>query len=166
MLEANKYSVRMKSIALGCFFLRLMKQVRLQGGSFLHCKHSDKTEVAVVKEKLVSLPMMIEQGHFWLNFKALLPKLAQRSSFAFSQTFISLKFSQGVLHFIMQECGSFGFSLLSPEDPEERGSQINFCHKHGYAIIQVDGYHTSKSHVAVGRSKHRNSVLLIKMQTP
>ena len=38
---------------------------------------------------------------------------------------------------LMQECSSFGFTLFSPEDPEDRGSQVNFRHQHGYAIIQV-----------------------------
>ena len=37
----------------------------------------------------------------------------------------------------LQECGEWNFKLFSPEDPEQRGSQISICHKHGYAIVQV-----------------------------
>ncbi len=39
---------------------------------------------------------------------------------------------------LMQEkCGRFGFTLASPEDPNERGSQVSFRHDHGYPIMKA-----------------------------
>ena len=38
---------------------------------------------------------------------------------------------------IALECAQWEFLLASPEDPEQRGSQICFSHPQGYAIMQV-----------------------------
>ena len=34
-------------------------------------------------------------------------------------------------------CGAHGFSLLTPREPEQRGSQVAFAHPDGYAIMQA-----------------------------
>lgn len=34
-------------------------------------------------------------------------------------------------------CGEFGFRLVSPADPELRGSQVSYAHPHGYEIVQA-----------------------------
>ncbi|MCP4296025.1 MAG: kynureninase [Proteobacteria bacterium] len=36
-----------------------------------------------------------------------------------------------------QYCGNFGFSLVTPRQGEERGSQVSFTHKNGYAVMQA-----------------------------
>jgi len=34
-------------------------------------------------------------------------------------------------------CAEFGFRLVSPADPELRGSQISYAHPNGYEIVQA-----------------------------
>lgn len=41
------------------------------------------------------------------------------------------------IQLIEQECGEFGFKLISPKDPQQRGSQVAMSHEHGYAIVQA-----------------------------
>jgi kynureninase len=38
---------------------------------------------------------------------------------------------------VEQECAAFGFSLASPREAEERGSQVSLRHPEGYAIVQA-----------------------------
>lgn len=34
-------------------------------------------------------------------------------------------------------CGDFGFTLVSPRDPDLRGSQISYAHPHAYELVQA-----------------------------
>ncbi|MGN6500545.1 MAG: kynureninase/PvdN C-terminal domain-containing protein, partial [Tsuneonella sp.] len=34
-------------------------------------------------------------------------------------------------------CAGFGFTLASPADPAERGSQLSYAHPEGYAVVQA-----------------------------
>jgi kynureninase len=36
-----------------------------------------------------------------------------------------------------ERCGAFGFTLACPKDAEQRGSQVSFHHREGYAIMQA-----------------------------
>jgi kynureninase len=36
-----------------------------------------------------------------------------------------------------QECADFDLEVVTPRDPEQRGSQISVFHEHGYAIVQA-----------------------------
>lgn len=38
---------------------------------------------------------------------------------------------------VEQECAGFGLELVTPRDPDKRGSQVAFRHKQGYPIIQA-----------------------------
>lgn len=38
---------------------------------------------------------------------------------------------------IEQECGDFGFTSVTPIEPEQRGSHLSFAHEHAYAIMQA-----------------------------
>jgi kynureninase len=52
----------------------------------------------------------------------------RRKSVALTEMFIAL---------VEQECGGFGLTVLSPRDPERRGSQVSLRHKEGYPIMQA-----------------------------
>jgi kynureninase len=52
----------------------------------------------------------------------------RRKSMALTDMFIRL---------VEQECAGFGLSLLSPRDPERRGSQVSLRHAHGYPVMQA-----------------------------
>lgn len=39
---------------------------------------------------------------------------------------------------VQEQCSQWGFTLASPPDAAQRGSQICFAHPQGYAIIQVN----------------------------
>ncbi|AWL13180.1 Kynureninase [Saliniradius amylolyticus] len=49
----------------------------------------------------------------------------------------SQKLTQLFIDLVEQECAGYGFSLVSPRDPELRGSQVAFAHEHGYPIVQA-----------------------------
>ncbi len=49
----------------------------------------------------------------------------------------SIRQGQLFLELVDQECGGHGFSLRSPEDPHQRGSQVCLGHAEGYRIIQA-----------------------------
>ncbi|MCW6532179.1 MULTISPECIES: kynureninase [Sphingomonas] len=49
-------------------------------------------------------------------------------SIALTETFIAL---------VEQRCAAHGFTLVSPRDANERGSQVSFAHPHGYAIMRA-----------------------------
>ncbi len=36
-----------------------------------------------------------------------------------------------------QQCGGYGFELVSPEEASRRGSQVSYRHPDGYAIMQA-----------------------------
>ncbi len=49
----------------------------------------------------------------------------------------SLRLAELFIALMEQECGRDGFRLLTPKEPERRGSQVSFAHPHGYAIMQA-----------------------------
>ena len=49
----------------------------------------------------------------------------------------SIKLSEMFIQLMKQECSEFGFTLFSPKNSEQRGSQISFLHENAYSIIQA-----------------------------
>jgi len=49
----------------------------------------------------------------------------------------SIKLSEMFIQLMQQECTEFGFTLFSPKNSEQRGSQISFLHENAYSIIQA-----------------------------
>ena len=56
------------------------------------------------------------------------PRELRRKSIALGKLFVAC---------MAARCGDFGFRLVSPGDPAQRGSQIAYAHPHGYAIVQA-----------------------------
>lgn len=52
----------------------------------------------------------------------------RRKSQALTALFIDL---------IDQECAAFDLEVVTPRDPEKRGSQVSLFHEHGYAVVQA-----------------------------
>lgn len=53
---------------------------------------------------------------------------ARRKAMALGQLFVER---------MAERCTEFGFELISPADPELRGSQISYAHPNGYEIVQA-----------------------------
>jgi len=49
----------------------------------------------------------------------------------------SIKLTDLFIRLVEARCGSFGFSLESPREGAERGSQVSFAHDHAYQIMQA-----------------------------
>ena len=49
----------------------------------------------------------------------------------------SVRLGQLFIERMEQRCAGFGFQLISPADPELRGSQISYAHTNGYEIVQA-----------------------------
>ena len=49
----------------------------------------------------------------------------------------SLRLGQIFVERMAERCGDFGFSLVSPIEPELRGSQISYAHANAYEIVQA-----------------------------
>jgi kynureninase len=49
----------------------------------------------------------------------------------------SVRLGQLFIERMEQRCAGFGFQLISPADPELRGSQISYAHTSGYEIVQA-----------------------------
>ncbi|KGJ99157.1 kynureninase [Thalassotalea sp. ND16A] len=49
----------------------------------------------------------------------------------------SLNMSDLFIQLVAQECGEFGFKLITPKERERRGSQVAMSHEDGYAIVQA-----------------------------
>ena len=49
----------------------------------------------------------------------------------------SIKLTDLFIRLVEARCGSFGFSLESPREGAERGSQVSFAHDHAYEIMQA-----------------------------
>lgn len=49
----------------------------------------------------------------------------------------SLRLSQLFIEQMEKRCGDFGFELVSPRDPDRRGSQVSYAHPKGYEIVQA-----------------------------
>jgi len=49
----------------------------------------------------------------------------------------SVRLSQLFIELMEIHCARFGFSLISPLDPELRGSQVSYAHPNGYEIVQA-----------------------------
>ena len=52
----------------------------------------------------------------------------RKKSLALTELFRSL---------VDQECGEFGFTCVTPTEPDKRGSQLSFAHDHAYPIMQA-----------------------------
>lgn len=53
---------------------------------------------------------------------------ARRKSIALAELFITL---------VEERCAGMGFELVSPRDPERRGSQASFRHANGYGVVRA-----------------------------
>lgn len=49
----------------------------------------------------------------------------------------SQRLSELFIQLMDERCGAFGFELISPRDPELRGSQVAYAHPKGYEIMQA-----------------------------
>ncbi|RVT93529.1 kynureninase [Sphingomonas crocodyli] len=49
----------------------------------------------------------------------------------------SLRLSQLFIEQMEERCGEFGFTLVSPLEPDLRGSQISYAHPNSYEIVQA-----------------------------
>ena len=49
----------------------------------------------------------------------------------------SLKLSELFMQLIEQECGDYGFNIITPKEDARRGSQVAMSHENGYAIVQA-----------------------------
>lgn len=49
----------------------------------------------------------------------------------------SVRLAGLVMELIAQECAGCGFELLTPREPEHRGSQVSFAHPDSYAVMQA-----------------------------
>lgn len=49
----------------------------------------------------------------------------------------SLRLSQLFIEGMAERCGEFEFDLVTPLDPDLRGSQVSYAHPHGYEIVQA-----------------------------
>ncbi len=49
----------------------------------------------------------------------------------------SKKMGDLFVELVESRCGEFGFSLISPRDPNQRGSQVSFDHENGYPIMRA-----------------------------
>ncbi len=49
----------------------------------------------------------------------------------------SIALTDAFIALVDQECGDFGFTLASPREPTQRGSQVSLRHPHGYAIMRA-----------------------------
>ncbi|MDG1709150.1 MAG: kynureninase, partial [Emcibacteraceae bacterium] len=51
------------------------------------------------------------------------------------------KKSQGLTQYFIElveaKCAGMGLKLISPRDPEQRGSQVSFTHEHGYPVMSA-----------------------------
>ena len=63
----------------------------------------------------------------------------------------SIELSEAFMALIEQECAEFGFELLSPNNADQRGSQISFKHDDAYPIMQ-----TLISHGVIGDYREPN----------
>jgi len=49
----------------------------------------------------------------------------------------SQKMGDLFIQLVEQECGEYGFDIITPKDAERRGSQVAMSHENGYAIVQA-----------------------------
>ena len=49
----------------------------------------------------------------------------------------SVAMTELFVRLVEQECGTLGFDLASPRDPDRRGSQVSLRHLEGYAIVRA-----------------------------
>lgn len=49
----------------------------------------------------------------------------------------SVRLGQLFIERMDARCGEFGFQLISPADPDLRGSQVSYAHPHGYEMVQA-----------------------------
>ncbi|HYM02677.1 MAG TPA: kynureninase [Stellaceae bacterium] len=49
----------------------------------------------------------------------------------------STALTESFIRAVEQECTGLGLTLITPRDPERRGSQVSFRHRHAYAVMQA-----------------------------
>lgn len=134
MLKADQEEVRRKSKALGYLFQRLIIQVHW--GNLIRicrqCLTHPFSFLAIHNAHACSLDASSKQSFQVVNLL---------SEYTYSASSLLLVEDCNAVHLneilAEQECSQFNFKLVSPENIEDRGSQINYCHDEGYAVIQV-----------------------------
>jgi kynureninase len=84
-----------------------------------------------IRRMLCGTPSVIAMGCLEAALDELLPvsiQAIQEKSRKLTRLFIEL---------MKSHCADFGFTLISSENDEIRGSQISYTHEHGYAIMQA-----------------------------
>ena len=84
-----------------------------------------------IKKMLCGTPSIIAMG----CFEAALDELSAVPIQAIQDK--SRKLTRLFMELMKERCANFGFTLISSEDDNIRGSQISYTHKHGYAIMQA-----------------------------
>ena len=49
----------------------------------------------------------------------------------------SISLSEFFIHELERRCGRHGFAIVSPRDPQKRGSHVAVAHEHAYGIMQA-----------------------------
>ena len=49
----------------------------------------------------------------------------------------SISLSEFFIHELERRCGRHGFAIVSPRDPQKRGSHVAVAHEHAYGIVQA-----------------------------
>ncbi|GGX46148.1 kynureninase [Saccharospirillum salsuginis] len=49
----------------------------------------------------------------------------------------SMSLTEHFIQLVEERCPNAGFELVSPREPQQRGSQVSFAHPEGYAIVQA-----------------------------
>lgn len=86
---------------------------------------------AGIERLLCGTPSVIALGAMECGidtFEGVAMDAVRKKSLALSELFRAL---------VDQECDEFGFTCITPPDPENRGSHLSFAHKHAYAIMQA-----------------------------
>ena len=89
------------------------------------------TGAAGIRKMLCGTPSVIAMG----CFEAALDELLPVSMVAIRDK--SSKLTRLFIELMKERCADFGFTLISSENDEIRGSQISYTHQQGYAIMQA-----------------------------
>ncbi len=89
------------------------------------------TGAAGIRKMLCGTPSVIAMG----CFEAALDELLPVSMVAIRDK--SSKLTRLFIELMKERCADFGFTLISSENDEIRGSQISYTHEQGYAIMQA-----------------------------
>jgi len=89
------------------------------------------TSAAGIRKMLCGTPSVIAMG----CFEAALDELLPVSMVAIRDK--SRKLTRLFIELMKERCADFGFTLISSENDDIRGSQISYTHEQGYAIMQA-----------------------------